>query len=208
VHRAGGPSNLAGGLRTRARTEFANRVLSALPRGTQSVHVRPSECVGGSRRREGGVRRGSGCVRACVRIALKGDRRGCVVLGIPTGTAVGFPTASMIKPSATTRTIDCALGRTHLPHEDTCRGHSVAPCRPAGLGLGAVVAWDLARSSLAWTIVTNMTHNGTCSARVSFRCFNARCGPTTRGRYSEYSHWGSVHAHISSGLMAHMAAAA
>ena len=49
-------ARLASGLHTRARTEFAKRVLSVLTRGTRSVHVRPSEGVRTSARAGGSGR--------------------------------------------------------------------------------------------------------------------------------------------------------
>ena len=49
-------ARLASGLHTRARTEFAKRVLSVLTRGSRSVHVRPSEGVRTSARAGGSGR--------------------------------------------------------------------------------------------------------------------------------------------------------
>ncbi len=51
-------ARLASGLHTRARTEFAKRVLSVLTRRTRSVHVRPSEGVRTSVRARGSGRAG------------------------------------------------------------------------------------------------------------------------------------------------------
>ena len=44
-------------------------------------------------------------------------------------------TTSMVKLSASTLKKDCALGRTHLQHEDTCRSNTELQ-RAAPLGFG------------------------------------------------------------------------